>query len=178
MILYFSLALRKAVSENNDKLAAGNATDKTLYCLGWTVDELSRLNETCRMLCVDVTILLEMLEDQGSDLVTVNVSRRLNVLQERLTSFTSGLSRHKRSPATHVLVTMISPSERSKKPYAVPVSCIPYVGMPEGRARIVINSIVEQMHKREMKVLGIVYNIITYPVYVCVLMLYHYYFIF
>ena len=106
------------------------------------------------MLCVDIKLILEVLEDQGSDLAMVNVPCKLTLLKENLTSFTSGLTRYKRSPATHVLVTMISPSERSKKPYAVPVSCIPYAGMPEKNARMIINSIVEEMHKKRMNVLG------------------------
>ena len=54
----FFLALKKAIADYDAK-QAGNAMDKTLYSLGWTVDELSRLNEQCRHLHVDMTTTIE-----------------------------------------------------------------------------------------------------------------------
>lgn len=54
----------------------------------------------------------------------------------------------------HVLVTMISPSQRGKKPYALPVSCIPYCSLTESKARTHIKSIIAEMQKRKMKLAG------------------------
>ena len=45
-IIFLIVALRKAVSAYSAKNKAGNATEKILYSLGWSIDELSRLNET------------------------------------------------------------------------------------------------------------------------------------
>lgn len=143
------------MSENESKLQAGNATDKMLYALGWTIDELSRLNDECHALYVEVTTLVERLEDATTDVVQMNAARSLKQCQERLHTFVKSCTRHRRTAATHVLVTMISPSERNRKPYALPVSCIPYVGLSEGSARKIISMIVQEMCKRGMKVEGI-----------------------
>ena len=52
-------------------------------------------------------------------------------------------------------MTMISPSERNRKPYALPISCIPYAGLSEGKARKIISMVVQKMCKRGMKVEGV-----------------------
>ena len=149
------VALKDAISDNDSKLRAGNATDKTLYALGWTIDELSRLNDECHTLYVEVTTLVERLEDEATDVVQMNAARLLNMCQERVRNFIRSITRHKRTAATHVLVTMISPSERNVKPYALPVSCIPYTGLAEGKAHKIINMVVKEMCKRGMKVEGV-----------------------
>ena len=141
------IALKEAIAENEAKLIGGKATDKTLYALGWTIDELSRLTEECRALGVELMNLLEKLEDESTDIVRSNVARTLTVCQERLRTFIKGVTRHKRMPASHILVTMISSSERNQKPYALPISCIPYAILSEGKARTIINAIVKEMCK-------------------------------
>jgi len=40
----------------------------------------------------------------------------------------TGLSRQKRTAATHLFVVMISPEGRQRKPYALPIQCVPYTG--------------------------------------------------
>ena len=87
--------------------------------------------------------------------------------------FIRSITRHKRTAATHVLVTMISPSERNVKPYALPVSCIPYTGLAEGKARKIINMVVKEMCKHGMKVEG-VYQF--YP-FVCLMCYFNYGFV-
>ena len=67
------------------KLVGGNATNKT-YALGWTIDEFSRLTEECCTLFVELTNLVEKLENQSTDIVQVNVSRTLTTYQEKLRS--------------------------------------------------------------------------------------------
>lgn len=138
--------------------------DDTLYKLGWNVDELSRLNKECQMLYVEVTTILDRLMDQNVNAVQDNISRSLSTLQPRLCDFTKGVTSHKRTDATHILVTLISPSERNKKPYAVPVSCIPYASMQASQARVIVNDVIKEMHQRNMKVAGRIDNIhiITY----------------
>ena len=149
------IALKEAIAENEAKLIGGKATDKTLYALGWTIDELSRLTEECRALGVELMNLLEKLEkEESTDIVRSNVARTLTVCQERLRTFIKGVTRHKRMPASHILVTMISSSERNQKPYALPISCIPYAILSEGKARTIINAIVKEMCKSGMKVAG------------------------
>ena len=125
-----------------------------MYSLCWTVDELSRLNDEGRKLYVEVTDLLELLEDDSTDLILTNVARRISKLQEKLLPFIQGVTRHKRNKATHVLVTMISPSQRNKKPYALPISCLPYHSLTEIQARSHIKEVMSEMRKRDMKIAG------------------------
>jgi len=40
-------------------------------------------------------------------------------------------SHFRRTPATHVFVLMVSSETCDKKPYALPVQCIPYSGLKE-----------------------------------------------
>ena len=77
---------------------------------------------------------MERLEDEATDIVQMNAARLLNMCQEKVRNFIRSITRHKRTAATHVLVTMISPSERNVKPYALPVSCIPYHWFSRGKS--------------------------------------------
>lgn len=50
-----------------------------------------------------------------------NIPRRLSDMQTHVTSFVNGVTRFKRTVATHLLVFMISHESRDRKPYALPV---------------------------------------------------------
>ena len=98
--------------------------------------------------------IYDLLKDDSTDVIQANIARRLSTLQSKCLSFFQCISRHKRVAASHVLVTMISSSQRNKKPYAVPISCIPYKGLSESKARSHINSVISHMKNRNMKVAG------------------------
>ena len=53
------------------------------------------------------------------------------------------------------MVFMISCEDRSRKPYAIPIQRVPYVGMNETNARKLIKAIIKAMVDGEMKVAGI-----------------------
>ena len=121
------------------------------------MDEMSRLNELCRNLHVEVTTAIEHLGDRSMSWTTTacsKASRKILSIKTRLRQFVQGVTRHKRTAASHILVTMISPCERNRKPYALPVCCMPYVGLNEAQARTHINTVIEEMTKRKMKVAG------------------------
>ena len=126
-----------------------------MYSLCWSIDELGRLNERGREMYVEIASLIELLNDHLSDIIRSNVARRISNLKDKLLPFIRGVTRHQRNVATHVLVTMISPSQRNRKPYALPISCIPYHGLTESKARAHINCVITQMKKRNMKVAGV-----------------------
>ena len=65
-----------------------------------------------------------------------------------------GITRSKCTAATHLMVFMISHERRDRKPYALPVQCLPYVGMSDVKMRSLANKIIEEMVKRMMKVAG------------------------
>ena len=63
--------------------------------------------------------------------------------------------RFRRKPATHVFVFMISSELRDKKPYALPVKCIPYAGLTETDLQKLVNKLVNTMVTHGLKVAGI-----------------------
>ncbi len=144
-------ALRKAQKTFEEKSCV-STSDKVLYALGWNVDELSRLNQQCRSLLVEVSTLEESIKDQSSP--SLGLQYAVVKLQDTLKEFVKAVTRHQRTPATHVLVTMISPSERNRKPYALPIACIPYVGLSEAKARSHISMVAEEMSKQGVCVEG------------------------
>jgi len=148
-------AIKKANDRLCEKLSAGKrSTDKELATLSLTVDELGRLNTAGRSLYIEVDAVITLLEDPSSNLVQSNVARRIVKIRDDALYFVQGISRHERSPATHVLVTMVSPTQQNRKPYALPVSCIPYAGLTDTKARRHINDVIMEMTRRHMKVAG------------------------
>ena len=69
--------------------------------------------------------------------------------------WTSGLYKHKRTAATHILVIMISTECRSRKPYALPIQCVSYVGMTVSQMRTILNRVVSAMKERGMDINGV-----------------------
>ncbi len=65
-----------------------------------------------------------------------------------------GLYRHRRTPATHVFVMMISTEARSTKPYALPVQCLSYTGLTVAKLRGILNKLLTTMTNKGMKVAG------------------------
>ena len=60
-----------------------------------------------------------------------NIPRKLSKLRKRLTDMHKRVVRFRRVVATHLFVLMISSELRDKKPYAVPVQCVPYAGLKD-----------------------------------------------
>ena len=60
----------------------------------------------------------------------------------------------KRKPATNILVFLISESTRAKKPYAIPLQCIPHAGLQDQEVRAIADGIKLEMTKIGMKVEG------------------------
>ena len=140
----------KANERYSSKVREGKSTRQAIYTLGWTVDELNRLVMEGRQLHVEMSTLrssIRALQEAGE-----NIARKLTQLRPRLTEFIKQSTRQRRIAATHVLVIMISPEDRSQKPYALPVQCIPYAGMPHQILRTLINSLVREMVNRNMSV--------------------------
>ena len=120
-----------------------------MFSLSWSVDELGRLNESGRKLFVELDALLALLDDPSTQ---QNIARRLTNLQDNLLPFIRGVTRHQRHVATHVLVTMISPSRRNKL-FLSPVFHN-YGSLTESMARTHLKNIITEMQKRKMKVVG------------------------
>lgn len=66
----------------------------------------------------------------------------------------TGLYRLKRTAATHVLAVMISPDDCKRKPYALPVQCIPYTSLNEQQIRSIVTGLAKTMKQKRMDVVG------------------------
>ena len=68
--------------------------------------------------------------------------------------FTKQVVKFKHTPATYILVLMISLEERNKKPYALPVQCLAYVSLGDMAVRRICDVLIKEMDDRGMKVAG------------------------
>ena len=125
-----------------------------MFGLAWDVPELDELNSTGRKLRVEIAVLSDKLKGDTAQRLQENVALRITNIRDGLTKFVKCVTRHQRMPATHCLVIMISTEERRKKPYALPVQCLPYRGLKDCEVREIGNKVIQEMHKRNMKVAG------------------------
>ena len=131
-----------------------------MFDLAWDVHELEELISMGRKLRVKMATLCDKLKGDALSRKEDEVSLRITDLQSELTKFVKILTRHQRTAATHCLVIMISAEERNRKPYALPVQCLPYKGLKDSEIRDIGNKVIEDMHKRGMKVAGMFYDYI------------------
>ena len=83
-----------------------------------------------------------------------NVPRKLINIRSKLCEVIKRTAHFRRSPATHVFVFMISSEARSRKPYALPVQCVPYAGLKEVELRRLICDLCREMVSLGMNVSG------------------------
>lgn len=136
------------------KVDSGTATTNTLHSLAWSIDELQRLIESSHKSCVELQVITEVVHEDV-DLVRANIARKITKLKVVLTEIVRGVYWYRRTVATHVLAVLISPENRSRKPYALPIQCIPYSSLKDSQVRDILNVIVKEMTKLGMKVAGI-----------------------
>lgn len=121
--------------------------------MAWKVKELSELNEIGRDLFSSTKVLLTKVDRQSS-LTEENIPSQLKVIRQKLVNFIKGVTRHQCTAATHILVFMISTEDRRRKPYALPVQCIPYKGIGDTKVRELANKIISEMVRRKVNVAG------------------------
>ena len=129
-------------------------SNKSLFDAGWKVEELKRLVDTCQELIAAVSGVIQVVVNPTTDMIQANVAGRLGSVRESLSTFTRDLSRHQRSPASHIFVFMISAEQRNVKPYALPVQCLPYHSINQVVMRQLLSDLVKEMKSRGMNVIG------------------------
>ena len=153
-IITIIVALTKAQSSYESKVEAPKAGESALFKLAWAVREVEELIQQGRKLIVDMQVLIERLSDEGCNAVVENIARSLTSLKSQLTSFVKALSKHQRESASHIFVMMISSESRNRKPYALPLQCLPIRGLKDKQVREFADAIIKEMSKRNMKVAG------------------------
>ena len=124
-----------------------------MITLSWKVKELNDLGESGRQVYAEIKALASRMQ-VGEGCREENLPRTLQTIRQKTITFVKGVVRHQRTAATHVLVFMISNEERNKKPYALPIQCLPYKGLSDNKVRELANRIIAEMVKRKMKVAG------------------------
>ena len=171
----YTAALQESTTQYSEKVKARTARDKELFNLGWKVGELSHLSEDGCNIMVEVTQVLELLNDDKSDLVALNMAKWLFELSVSLETMLKGtiymfylylmslkltsvyLSKDSivtKEKQQLVFLIMISAEDRIVKPYALPIQLISYTGLEQTKVRAIINGVVAEMTRREMKVAG------------------------
>ena len=107
----------------------------------WNVDDYHQLHQTGQNILQNLNTVLSNLEAGSSrdtvngDVPGTNVPLALTKLRSLLQSYQKYLfKKHKLKPATDILVFLISESTRAKKPYAIPVQCIPHARLLDQEA--------------------------------------------
>lgn len=140
--------------------ATTKVAEKTLFNLAWKVEELEKLIKQMRNLIVNISSLVDKIQDEEYDLVKHNVAYKLSSIRSTLLDAVKMLSKHQRIAATHIFVFLISTECRSCKPYALPIQCLPIRGLKDQQARDLANSIITAMVERGMKVSGMIVHYI------------------
>ena len=76
--------LHSANTEYSEKVSAKSSNEKTLHTLGWTVDELSRLDQTGRRLTVEIQQVIQTLK---RGLCASDVQTRVHFVCENTSQF-------------------------------------------------------------------------------------------
>ena len=151
--MFYHLELTKANDTYSQKLETERHQQKDMITLSWKVKELNDLAENGRQVYTEIKALVSRMQvREGSR--EENIPRILQTIRQKAISFVKGVVRHQRTAATHVLVFMISNEERNKKPYALPIQCLPYKGLLDSKVRELANHIITEMVQRKMKVAG------------------------
>ena len=148
------LALCDAQKAYEDKVGSVRTPQNVLLKPAWSVQELQELTSTVCQLIVDIASLKDKLQDPHYDIVKENTAPTLKCLRSELVEIVKKLSKHQRTAATHIFVVMVSPESRSKKPYALPVQCLPIKALKDEQVRDIAHEIIFQMVECGMNVAG------------------------
>ena len=153
------IALVKANNEYATKQQEGVSTEKLMMNLAWNVKDLSDLNDCDRKVIQECDIIKRRLDDCSYDRISNNFAKTISMLCDLACTFVKRVTKYKRVAATHVLVLMISPEQRTSKPYALAVQCIAYKSLKDSEVRKIANKLVKEMSLRGMKVAGMYFVI-------------------
>ena len=131
----------------------------------WDIEELKRLNEKGRKLRTEMLTALDVLHKPKSIQREHNLRRKLDFIRTGMRDFIQGMYRYKRTPATHMFVFMIRSSLRDRKPYAIPIQCLPYASLKESDMRRLVNNIITEMVNLGMTVAGTCMHVYTIYLY-------------
>jgi len=129
-----------------------------MFSLTWEIEELRSINtKGCRIhedLLICVNLCTSTLFQQN------NIAYKVTSISQRLLQFAKRITYFKRTPATHVFVFMISPEQRDRKPYAIPVQCVPYSSLKEGDILTLVSALCKKMKSYNMVIINCIMGIL------------------
>ena len=146
------LGLVEVSNEYSAKIAKGSSPTNTLYQLAWNVYEIGRQIDSGCKARVEVQCLLDSLKSVNES--RANIHHRVPQVKSSLCEIVKGYYCYRHTAATHIVVIMISTETCTKKPYALPVQCLPYRSLTDSAIWEVLNNVIRQMTILEMKVVG------------------------
>ena len=130
-----------------------SSTAETLKNLNWEIIEFQTLMEENQNLSSEYEELFShMGPNSNANREVLNVCIG-NLIPDSL-KYLRNLFKIKKTPATHVLVTMLSDEKRNKKPYALPVRYVSYRGIKDQYVRDLNKELKENMVERGLHVVG------------------------
>ena len=151
----YDIGLKHAQTTYEAKLKSSKTgADKVLFKLAWQVKELQDLLLEVRNLWTEIASVVCKCRDISCDLIKENVAHKLSTLRNKSEDVVKKLSKHRRTAASHIFVIMVSSERRDRKPYALPVQCIPIHGLKDKQAQEIADHVIAEMVKRNMKVVG------------------------
>ena len=127
-----------------------------MFNLSWDVEELKSINEDCRKLNNELGSCINFCT--GKLFHSRNVPNKLTNIRTKLCEIVKRTAHFRRNLATHVFVLMVSSETREKKPYSLPVQCLPYAGLKEAELRRLISDLCKEITSLGLKVSGTGYK--------------------
>jgi len=144
--------LQAASKSYEESLTAGHSSDQSMFSITWDIEELKNISSEYRKIHHELTYCLNacnnaLFQEQ-------NIPRKLANIRSSLCDLIKRVAHFRRTPATHVFVLMVSSDARDRKPYALPVQCLPYAGLKETEVRRLVSDLSREMVSLGMKVSG------------------------
>ena len=128
--------------------------EETLKEANWEVIEFQTLLQQSQELKLKFEDILSNLAQNGNRGALNVIRLTIKDLASSTQKYLRNLFKKKRTPATHVMVTMLSDEKRNHKPYALPVQYIPCQTLKDQFVRDLNKSLKEEMKSRDMTVAG------------------------
>ena len=126
-----------------------------MFGLAWDVEELQCLDQAGRALTVECQCLIDNLLNPDYNKVEDNFPKQLCSFKAKAIKYANSVVKYRRTAATHLLVVMISPEQRNREPYALPVQCVPYVSLGDEIVRSICDKVITEMNGCGMKTIQI-----------------------
>lgn len=152
--VFLDSGFKEASQHFEKKFRQPNCPEETLKEANWEVIEFQTLLQQSQELKLKFEDILPNLAQNGNRGALNVIRLTIKDLASSTQKYLRNLFKKKRTPATHVMVTMLSDEKRNHKPYALPVQYIPCQTLKDQFVRDLNKSLKEEMKSRDMTVAG------------------------